>query len=173
MAKPRKKSEAGDTPVQETSGDAPFQADASRPEYVVGIGASAGGFEALERFFTAMPSDSGMALVIVQHLSPDHKSLMVELLSRHTKMIVHQAEEGMALEPDNVYLIPPKKIMTVHQGRLHLADKADRPVPTFPIDIFFNSLAEDNAERAIAVILSGTGSDGSRGLRAVKEEGGV
>ena len=173
MAKPRKNSEAGDAPVLEASGDAPFQADASRPEYVVGIGASAGGFEALERFFNAMPSDSGMALVIVQHLSPDHKSLMVELLSRHTKMLVHQAEEGMALQPDNVYLIPPKKIMTVHQGRLHLADKADRPVPTFPIDIFFNSLAEDNAERAIGVILSGTGSDGSRGLRAIKEEGGV
>jgi len=173
MPKSRNKSESGNVSVQEASGDAEFQAEASRPAYVVGIGASAGGFEALERFFNAMPADTGMALVIVQHLSPDHKSLMVELLSRHTKMVVHQAEEGMSLRPDNVYLIPPKKVMTVHQGRLHLADKADRPLPSFPIDIFFNSLAEDNAERAICIILSGTGSDGSRGLRAIKEEGGV
>lgn len=143
------------------------------PGYVVGIGASAGGFEALELFFDAMPSDSGIAFAVVQHLSPDHKSLMVELLSRHTGMKVLQAEDGMPLEANTVFLIPPRKVMTVSQGRLRLADKADRPLPSFPIDIFFNSLAESLGDRAAGVILSGTGSDGTRGIRALKEEGGL
>jgi len=141
--------------------------------YVVGIGASAGGFEALEHFFSSMRPDSGMAFVVVQHLSPDHKSLMVELLSKHTRMQVHQATEGMVLHPDNIYLIPPKKNMTVFHGKLHLADKTGKQTLNFPIDIFFNSLAEDKGERAIAVILSGTGSDGTRGIRGIKEQGGI
>jgi len=141
--------------------------------YVVGIGASAGGFEALEMFFKRMPSDSGLCFVVVQHLSPDHKSLMVELLSRHTKMEVLQAEEGARLEPDKVFLIPPKKVMTVHNGRLHLMERTNKPLPYFPIDTFLNALAEDMGERGIAMILSGTGSDGTRGIRAIKEWGGM
>lgn len=141
--------------------------------YVVGIGASAGGFEALERFFGAMPLDSGMAFVVVQHLSPDHKSLMVELLSKLTRIAVLQATEGVVLEPNHIYLIPPKKNMTVFHGKLHLADKGAKQTLNFPIDIFLNSLAEDKGEKAIAIILSGTGSDGTRGIRTVKEQGGI
>ena len=141
--------------------------------YVVGIGASAGGFEALEMFFKRMPSNSGLCFVVVQHLSPDHKSLMVELLSRHTDMKVHQAEEGVELKPDTVFLIPPKKIMTVADGRLHLMERTNKPLPYFPIDTFLNSLAEDKGEQSIAMILSGTGSDGTRGIRAIKDWGGM
>ncbi len=141
--------------------------------YVVGLGASAGGFEALERFFISMPSDSGMAFVIVQHLSPDHKSLMVELLSKHTEMKVEQAVDGVTLQANCIYLIPPKKTMTVHHGRLWLTEKARQHALSFPIDIFLNSLAEDMGERAISIILSGTGSDGTRGIRSVKEQGGL
>lgn len=140
--------------------------------YVVGIGASAGGFEALERFFGSMRPDSGMAFVVVQHLSPDHKSLMVELLSKHTEMEVLQATEGMSLEANHIYLIPPKKNMTVLQGKLHLADKTVQSL-NFPIDIFLNSLADDKGEQAIGIVLSGTGSDGTRGIRNIKEQGGI
>ncbi|WP_428563114.1 MAG: chemotaxis protein CheB [Solidesulfovibrio sp. DCME] len=145
----------------------------ARDLFVVGIGASAGGFEALEQFFSAMPSDSGASFVVVQHLSPDHKSLMVELLSKHTRMRVAQAEENAPLVPDTVYLIPPKKVMTVKTGHLHLVEREDRPIPNYPIDVFFNSLAEVFGDKAVAIILSGTGSDGSRGIRAVKQEGGM
>ncbi len=141
--------------------------------YVVGMGASAGGFEALEKFFDNMPPTSGMAFVVVQHLSPDHKSLMAELLAKHTEMAVLQATEGAELQPDHIYLIPPKKNLTVYGGRLHLADKASNLTLHFPIDIFFNSLAEDRGEQTIAIVLSGTGSDGTRGIRAVKEQGGI
>lgn len=148
-------------------------AESRKPFYVVGIGASAGGFEALEKFFDNMSSTSGMAFVVVQHLSPDHKSLMAELLSKHTEMAVHQATEGVVLQPDHIYLIPPKKNMTVVNGKLHLADKAPKLTLNFPIDIFLNSLAEDRGEQVIAVILSGTGSDGTRGIRTVKEQGGI
>ncbi|MHC1791273.1 chemotaxis protein CheB [Solidesulfovibrio sp.] len=141
--------------------------------FVIGIGASAGGFEALEQFFSAMPGDCGASFVVVQHLSPDHKSLMVELLSKHTPMRVCQAEENARLVPNTIYLIPPKAVMTVADGRLHLAAREDRPVPNYPIDVFLNSLAEDAGDKAVAIILSGTGSDGSRGIRAIKQEGGM
>jgi two-component system CheB/CheR fusion protein len=153
----------------------PESAAPPRPDipFVVGIGASAGGFEALEQFFTAMPGDCGASFVVVQHLSPDHKSLMVELLSKHTSMRVRQAEENIPLAPDTIFLIPPKAVMTVTGGRLHLAERLDRPVPNYPIDVFLNSLAEDVGDKAVAIILSGTGSDGSRGIRAVKQEGGM
>ncbi|OLN26463.1 Chemotaxis protein methyltransferase CheR [Desulfovibrio sp. DV] len=143
------------------------------PHFIIGIGASAGGFEALEQFFSAMPGDCGASFVVVQHLSPDHKSLMVELLSKHTPMRVCQAEENAPLIPDTIYLIPPKTVMTAANGRLHLAAREDRPVPNYPIDVFFNSLAENSGEKAVAIILSGTGSDGSRGIRAIKQEGGM
>ena len=143
------------------------------PHFVIGIGASAGGFEALEQFFSAMPGDCGASFVVVQHLSPDHKSLMVELLSKHTPMRVCQAEENAPLAPDTIYLIPPKTVMTASGGHLHLAAREDRPVPNYPIDVFFNSLAEDSGDKAVAIILSGTGSDGSRGIRAIKQEGGM
>ncbi len=140
--------------------------------YIVGIGASAGGLEALEKFFGNMPADSGLAFVVVQHLSPDYKSLMAELLSKHTQMPVYEVQDGMSVEPNNIYLIPRKKTMTIFHGKLHLTDRGQEQL-NLPIDIFLRSLAEDMGERAIAIILSGTGSDGTRGIRAVKEAGGM
>lgn len=141
--------------------------------YVVGIGASAGGLEALESFFDNMQGDSGMAFVVVQHLSPDYKSLMVELLSKHTTMKVVRVEDGMDVEPNTVYLIPHKKNMIIFNGKLFLNEQNMTHGLNLPIDIFLKSLADDFEERAIGIILSGTGSDGTRGIRAIKEMGGM
>ncbi len=144
------------------------------PSHVIGIGASAGGLEAIESFFKVMPSNSGVAFVVIQHLSPDHKSLMAELLSKRTRMPVHRAEDGMLVEKDSVYLIPPNRNLRLFHGRLLLSeqDREARGV-NLPIDIFLRSLAEDQGAKAVAVILSGTGSDGSGGIRAIKEELGM
>ncbi len=142
------------------------------PSYYVGIGASAGGLEAIEHFFRNMPRVSGMAFIIIQHLSPDYKSLMVELLSKKTPIPVHRAEDGMEVEADTIYLIPPKKNLYIFHGRLVLNEQETRGI-NLPIDIFLRSLAEDQGEKAVAVILSGTGSDGMRGVRAIKEHGGM
>jgi two-component system, chemotaxis family, CheB/CheR fusion protein len=141
--------------------------------YVVGIGASAGGLEAIESFFSKVPPDSGLAFVIIQHLSPDYKSLMPEILLKRTSLPVHTAEDGMEVKPDNVYLIPRKMNMKIFHARLHLTEKNNLQVLNLPIDIFFHSLAEDFEDKAIGVILSGTGSDGSRGIRVIKENGGI
>lgn len=141
--------------------------------HIVGIGASAGGLEALEKFFTAMPADGGMAFVVIQHLSPDYKSHMVELLSKYTTMPVHEATDGMTANPNNIYLLPRRKNVTISEGKLFLVDYERTRSLNLPIDIFFESLAKDQGELAIAIILSGTGSDGTRGLRAVKESGGM
>lgn len=143
------------------------------PPYIVGIGASAGGLEALERFFDALPADTGLAYVVVQHLSPDYKSLMVELLSKRTPMHVCRVENGMRVEPDTVYLIPPKQNMLICNGALLLTEQGPRHSVNLPIDLFFQSLAEDCHERAIGIVLSGTGSDGMRGLRTLKDMGGL
>lgn len=147
-----------------------------RPEvapYVVGIGASAGGLEALEHFFENIPKESGMAFVVVQHLSPDFKSLMDEILGRRTELPIHLVENGMMVEPDHVYLIPPKKEMIISGDRLLLSERDRDQELALPIDVFFRSLAQDCGPRAIAVVLSGGGSDGSRGIRAVHEAGGL
>ena len=141
--------------------------------HVVGVGASAGGLEALEMFFEKMPPDSGLAFVVIQHLSPDFKSLMDELLSRRTAIPIHRVEDGMAVVPNAIYLIPPKKEMIISGGRLLLTDKDPAVGLSLPIDTFFRSLAQDFGERAAAVVLSGTGSDGSRGIRAIHEAGGL
>lgn len=141
--------------------------------YIVGVGASAGGLEALEKFFGNMPPDSGMGFVVIQHLSPDYKTLMVELLSKHTRMKVYQAEDIMEVRPNCVYLIPRKKNMTIFHGKLLLTEQNHSQRPNLPIDIFFRSLAEDQGKKAIGVVLSGTGSDGTRGIRAIKEAGGL
>ena len=147
--------------------------ESTDPTHYVGIGASAGGLEAIETFFKNMPPDNNLAFVVVQHLSPDYKSLMVELLTKKTEMPVHRAEDGMEVQPGNVYLIPPKKNLTIFHGKLLLNDKLINQGINLPIDIFLRSLAEDQGERAIAIILSGTGSDGTRGVRAIKELGGM
>jgi two-component system, chemotaxis family, CheB/CheR fusion protein len=144
-----------------------------RPMYVVGIGASAGGLEALEHFFDHVPRESGMAYVVVQHLSPDFKSLMEELLGRHTGLPIHLVENGMLVEPDHVYLIPPKKEMIISRGRLLLSERERTHELALPIDVFFRSLAQDCGKRAIAVVLSGAGGDGSRGIRDVHDAGGL
>lgn len=143
------------------------------PSYIVGIGASAGGLNALEHFFDNMPTDSGMAFVIIQHLSPDFKSLMDDLLSRHTSMNIHRVTSGIALQPNSIYLIPPKTMMTIREEKLYLTEKVASQHLELPIDIFFNSLAEDAGGRAIGIILSGTGSDGSRGILSVHNNGGL
>jgi two-component system CheB/CheR fusion protein len=144
-----------------------------RPRAIVGIGASAGGLEALETFFDHAPADSGLAYVVVQHLSPDFKSLMDELLSRHTKIRIHRVVDGMEVEPNSIYLIPAKKEMIVSGGRLLLTDKDPAQPLTLPIDVFLRSLAQEMGNRAVGVVLSGTGSDGSRGIRAIHEAGGL
>ncbi len=141
--------------------------------FCVGVGASAGGLEALEQFFKNMKPNSGLSFVVVQHLSPDYKSLMVELLSKHTMMKVYRAEEGMEIKPDCIYLIPPKKNMTVFQGKLYLTEQDHHHVINLPIDIFFRSLAEDYGDKSIGIVLSGTGSDGTLGIRAIKGIGGM
>ena len=143
------------------------------PYYVVGIGASAGGLEAIESFFKKMPADTGMAFIVVQHLSPDYKSLMVELLSKHTIMPVLRIEEGMKVEPNHIYLIPPRKNLTMFHGHLLLNNQNHTNELNLPIDIFMRSLAEDVSAFAVGIVLSGTGSDGTRGIRAIKEHGGM
>jgi chemotaxis response regulator CheB/nitrogen-specific signal transduction histidine kinase len=145
----------------------------TRPSYLVGIGASAGGLEALERLFEKMPTDTGLAFVVVQHLSPDFKSLTDELLGRRTHIPIHRVENGMAVQRNAIYLLPPKKDMIVSDGKLWLSDKDPTQMLALPIDIFFRSLAQDAGDRAIAVVLSGTGSDGSRGIRDVHDAGGL
>lgn len=145
----------------------------SAADHIVAIGASAGGLEPIEEFFRAMPPDSGMAFVVVQHLSPDHPSLMDELLSRYTTMPVHRVTDEMPIEPDTVYIIPPKTYMRAKDGLLRLTEqhRAEDVAPT-PIDAFFESVAEEFGERASAIVLSGSGTDGSRGIRAVHRAGG-
>ncbi len=141
--------------------------------YVVGIGASAGGLEAINEFFDNIPQDTGFSFVVIQHLSPDYKSLMVELLSKHTPMQVIEAGNGMSLKANCIYLIPTKKILTVEKGKLRLHDKVRNNHPNTTIDSFFESLAKDKGDKAIGVILSGTGSDGSKGIAAIKNNGGT
>ena len=140
---------------------------------VVGMGASAGGLDAFEKFFERMPADCGMAFVLVQHLAPDHNSLMAELLSRVTTMPVQAVEDGTAVEPNHVYVIPPNAKLTIASGVLELAAPTELRGQRKPIDTFLQSLAEDQQHNAICVMLSGTGNDGTSGLRAIKEWGGM
>lgn len=140
--------------------------------HVVAIGASAGGLDALERLFAALPANTGAAFVVIQHLSPDHKSMMDNLLARHTRMPVQVATHGMPLASDQLFLIPPATQMTLAGGRLHLAPKPEHGL-SLPIDVFFRSMAGEIGARAVAVVLSGTGSDGARGVPLVNEEGGL
>ena len=140
---------------------------------VVGIGASAGGLEAFRQFFAAMPGQSGIAFVLIQHLAPDHESLMAELLSRYTPMPVVEVKDRMPIRPNHVYLIPPNKYLSVDQGELYLTAPVERRGMRMPIDFFFCSLAEDQHARAVGVVLSGTGTDGTLGLQAIKSAGGM
>src|SRR5664279_5299350 len=140
---------------------------------IVAIGASAGGLEALEQFFAHVPKDNGMAFVIIQHLDPNHKGILPELLQRTTLMKVLQVSDQMEVKPDHVFVIPPNKSMSILNGHLHLFEATEVRGLRLPIDVFFRSLADDQKEKSIGIILSGMGSDGSLGLKAIKEKGGT
>ncbi len=142
---------------------------------IVGIGASAGGLAAFEAFFSGMPADKepGMAFVLVQHLAPDHKSILTDLIRRYTRMQVYEVEDGMKVQPNCAYIIPPGRDMAFINGALQLLEPAFPRGQRLPIDFFFRSLAQDQHERAVCIVLSGTGSDGTQGVRAIKGEGGM
>ncbi|KPQ42917.1 MAG: chemotaxis protein [Candidatus Methanoperedens nitroreducens] len=151
---PEKKSKARKNKV-------PIKPDEESTFSIVGIGASAGGLEALEKIFINMPHDSGMAFVIVMHFDPTAKSVMADILMRYTKMEVFQVEDGMKVEPNHVYIIPPNKDMAILHGTLHLYEPVVSKGIRHPIDFFFRSLADDRKENAICIILSGTGTEGT------------
>jgi two-component system CheB/CheR fusion protein len=142
---------------------------------IVGIGASAGGLAAFEEFFSGMPTetDPGMAFVLVQHLAPDHKSILTDLVRRYTRMQVFEVEDGMRVQPNCAYIIPPNRDMAFLNGALQLLEPTAPRGRRLPIDFFFRTLAQDQRERAIGIVLSGTGSDGTQGIRAIKGEGGM
>ena len=154
-------------------GPAPGALDGHFP--IVGIGASAGGLAAFDAFLSAIPQDteSGMAFVLVQHLSPDHKSILSELCKRYTHMQVYEVKDGLEVQPNRLYIIPPSSDMALLDGRLHLLEPAAPRGLRLPIDFFFRSLAQERHEQAIGVVLSGTGSDGTLGARAIKGAGGM
>ena len=149
------------------------QGASAPPTHIVGIGASAGGLEALERFFQQLPEHTGMAYAVVQHLSPDFKSLMDELLARWTRMPIHLVEHQMPVVADAIYLMPPKTEMIISEGCLLLTARERSDELHLPIDQFFRSLAQDAGPRAVAIVLSGTGSDGARGIRDIHKAGGL
>ena len=164
--------------TQEVAEQISVQETTEKPEAgfpIVGIGASAGGLAAFEAFFSGMPVDvdPGMAFVLVQHLAPDHKSILTDLVRRYTRMQVFEVEDGMIVQPNCTYIIPPGRDMAFLNGSLQLLDPAAPRGQRLPIDFFFRSLAQDQQARAIGIILSGTGSDGTLGVRAIKGEGGM
>ena len=140
---------------------------------VVGIGASAGGFEAFGEMLEALPVDTGMAFVFIQHLDPMHESMLAPLLARKSALPVSQVTNGMAVEPNHVYVIPPNARMGIQDGLLKLSQRAAAGEKNMPIDYFFQSLATYGKEQAIGVILSGTATDGTFGLKAIQAEGGI
>ncbi|MBB5349025.1 PAS domain-containing protein [Desulfoprunum benzoelyticum] len=161
--------------VAEQKGEVQELAEPRADFPIVGIGASAGGLAAFEAFFSGMPADRppGMAFVLVQHLAPDHKSILTDLIKRYTSMQVFEVEDGMAVQPNCAYIIPPNRDMAFLGGSLQLLEPSAPRGRRMPIDFFFRSLAQDQHERAICIVLSGTGSDGTQGLRDIKAEGGM
>ncbi|MBB6611612.1 PAS domain-containing protein [Pontibacter sp. Tf4] len=153
----------------------PSEKEKAKPtdHYLVGIGASAGGLEAIHMLFDHFPNNSSFSFVIIQHLSPDHKSLMTELLSKHTSMQVLEAEDNMFTRPNCVYVLPSGKQLTIENGRLRLTEKTRSREPNFAIDLFFESMARSRGKYAIGVVLSGTGTDGTKGAKAIKKAGGM
>ncbi len=141
--------------------------------FIVAIGASAGGLEAIHEFFDNMPANGHLSFVLIQHLSPDYKSLLVELVAKHTNMKVVEARHEVPVEKNCVYVIPNNKLLTIREGELQLTEKNFEKAPNTAIDTFFKSLAEDQGAKAIAVILSGTGTDGTKGIAAIQHAGGM
>lgn len=160
------------SPEKQTSTPRRKRVAPQKPAHVVAVGASAGGLEALEEFFRVIPEDNDIAFVVIQHLSPDFKSMMDELLVRHTKMKIHRARNGVSLEPGSIYLMIPRKNLIVENGKLRLLEPSLSRGLNLPIDILMDSLALDQKNKAMAVILSGAGRDGSQGIGKIKEHGG-
>jgi two-component system CheB/CheR fusion protein len=162
------------TPAPEEPGRAPGPAVPARQGFaVVGIGASAGGLEAVTQLLEALPTDTGMAFVLVQHLDPKHESKLDTILAKSTGMPVHEAGHGMKVEPNNIYIIPPNTTMTIADGTLQLTARGEMAGRHLPVDSFFKSLAQDRQTGAIGVVLSGTGSDGTLGLEDIKAADGI
>src|SRR5262245_33171703 len=161
------------TPIESLSKEVPDERDGHSPFPIVAIGASAGGLEAFRQLLSGLPKDSGMAFVLVQHLAPQHESRLKDLLSKATSIPVAEANNGMQVEPDHVYIIPPNSNMAISRGVLEVTPRNDSRGPHLPIDFLFRSLAEEQQSRAIGVVLSGTGSDGTLGLAEIKAVGGI
>ncbi|MDR3414508.1 MAG: chemotaxis protein CheB [Formivibrio sp.] len=172
---PQKRRKTPPQPIDTSPAPVAFEAHSVPAFPIVGIGASAGGLAAFEAFFSGLPTDSypGMAFVLVQHLSPEHKSLLAELIGRCTRLPVVEVEDGMVVQANHVYIIPPGHDMAFLNGTLQLLDPSAERGQRLPIDFFFRSLAQDQHERAIGIVLSGTASDGTLGVRAIKGEGGM
>src|SRR6187402_928532 len=141
-------------------------------QFIIAIGASSGGLEAISAFFDYTPLDS-VSYILIQHLFADFKSQMAQILAQHSKLQVVEAIENVDIKANTVYLIPSTKFMGVKKGRLILLDKKDQPRPHMTIDYFFASLAKERGDKAIGIILSGTGDDGSKGIEAIKQGGGI
>ena len=171
----RGKKTAATIPAKAVPGPASVQRSAvvPKPFPIVGLGASAGGLEALEKFFSHLPPDSGMAFVVVTHLHPGHVSLLPELLGKCTRMPVHPATDGVAVAPNSVYMSLPESYLAILHGTLHIMQPDEAGLLRLPIDYFFHSLAEDQKEKAIGIVLSGTGTDGTLGLKAIKGAAGM
>jgi two-component system CheB/CheR fusion protein len=144
-----------------------------KPFPIVGIGASAGGFEAFSEFLKFLPADTGMAFVLVQHLDPKHKSQLTELLGRGASVPVVEAKDNVEVAPNHVYVIPANARITISDGRLRVSPRKENELPPMPVDAFFRSLAAEQQDRAIGIVLSGTGTDGTLGIEAIKGEGGI
>src|SRR3974390_2112187 len=181
-AKPVSPKPADAPPVPQSAGETEpetlqkgSQAPRQKGFPIVGIGASAGGLSAFEAFFSGLPADAdpGLAFVLVQHLAPDHKSILTDLIRRYTRLQAYEVEDGMVVRPNCAYIIPPGRDMACLGGALSLLEPTAPRGQRLPIDFFFRSLAQDQQERAIGIVLSGTGSDGSLGVRAIKGEGGM
>ncbi|MFD2432443.1 chemotaxis protein CheB [Mesonia maritima] len=140
---------------------------------IIAVGASAGGLEALKAFFDNIPESDRNSYIVIQHLSPDYKSMMGELLAKSTHLPIEQIKDKTEILPGRIYLIPPVSNLVIEDEMLHLIDKPKNQKLNLPIDLFLESLANFKKEKAIAIILSGTGSDGTRGIRAIKEQGGM
>jgi two-component system CheB/CheR fusion protein len=171
VASPEAAQPAGQGRVSEQPGTPVDQAD--RPRLIVGVGASAGGISAFKAFFAKMPADTGMAFVLVQHLDPDHESALVPIIAGYTAMPVYLAADGAAVEPGNVYVIPPNVTLTIKDRHLHIKRPATTVARRVSVNTFLTSLAEDQGENAVGIILSGFGTDGATGIAAIKANGGL
>jgi two-component system CheB/CheR fusion protein len=160
-------------PKSERAPKAAASRKVGKPTHIVGMGASAGGLEAFKQFFSKMPSDSGLAFILVSHLDPTHISMLPELIQRSTDMEVIEVGGGTVVKANTVYIIPPNSDMAIWNGTLQLMEPSQIPGPRMSIDYFLRSLAQDQRERAVCIILSGMGTDGSLGLKAIKEELGM